>query len=99
MHLTLVDSFCGFERKIPTIDGKQISFSRYGPIAPGSKETFPGLGLPDSKNPTRRGDMIVNYEVDYPKTTLGEKQRTMLRKIFSEDFVSEEPEAPEEQEE
>jgi DnaJ-class molecular chaperone len=37
--------------------------------------------MPELKNPNERGDMIVHFKVDYPKT-LTETQRNTMRKIF-----------------
>jgi DnaJ family protein B protein 4 len=86
MPIDLVESLCGCDLEITTIDRKKINFSSYGPIAPDREERFPGLGMPDVKDPNKRGDMIVHFKVDYPKT-LTETQRTTLREIFSENAV------------
>lgn len=53
----------GWSRQISTIDSKQLNVSHGGPTAPTWQESFPGQGMPISKNPTERGNLIVKVNV------------------------------------
>lgn len=64
-----------------TIDGKQVALSGAGPTAPGYKEVFPNLGMPKSKKPTERGDMVVEVKVKFP-TSFTPQQKAELKKIL-----------------
>lgn len=81
MELELKEALTGWKRTLPTIDGKQIPVSGGGPTAPGFRETFPERGLPRSKKPTERGDMIVEVKVKFP-TSLTLAQKTHLKEIL-----------------
>ncbi|RAO73671.1 uncharacterized protein BHQ10_009683 [Talaromyces amestolkiae] len=81
VDLTLKEALTGWERIVKTIDGKSIRVSKPGPTQPGYEERFPGLGMPISKNPTDRGDMVVRVNVKFP-TTLTAEQKEVLRDVL-----------------
>ena len=81
MELELKEALTGWKRTIPTIDGKQIPVSGGGPTAPGFRETFPERGMPKSKKPSDRGDMIVEVKVKFP-TSLTLAQKSQLKEIL-----------------
>jgi DnaJ family protein B protein 4 len=67
---------------VKTIDGKSIRVSKPGPTQPGYEERFPGLGMPISKKPNERGDMVVKVNVKFP-TSLTAAQKEVLRDVLS----------------
>lgn len=52
-----------------------------GPTQPGNEDRFPGLGMPISKKPGERGDLVIKYNVKFP-TTLTPEQKKALREIL-----------------
>ncbi|KAL9098456.1 MAG: hypothetical protein Q9163_005889 [Psora crenata] len=81
VELDLKEALTGWRRTIPTIDGKQIPVSGGGPTAPGFRESFPERGMPKSKKPSERGDLIVEVKVKFP-TSLTPGQKTQLKQIL-----------------
>lgn len=81
IELDLKEALTGWKRTISTIDGKQVPLSSGGPTGPGFRETFPSLGMPKSKKPTERGDMIVEVKVKFP-SSLTPAQKSKLRDIL-----------------
>lgn len=81
VDLDLKEALTGWTRTIPTIDGKKFTLSKGGPTGPGYTETYPHQGMPNSKKPTERGDMIVEVKVKFP-TSLTLAQKTHLRDIL-----------------
>lgn len=81
VELDLKEALTGWKRTLPTIDGKQIPVAGGGPTAPGYRETFPERGMPKSKKPTERGDMIVEVKVKFP-TSLTPAQKIQLKEIL-----------------
>lgn len=71
----------GWKRTIPTIDGKTISIEKAGPTQPGSTDVYPGQGMPISKQPGQRGNLIVKYNVKFP-TSLTAEQKEKLKEIL-----------------
>jgi DnaJ family protein B protein 4 len=80
-----VESLCGWRRNVATIDAKEllVSVSSNIPTGPLWTERFPGLGMPRSKNPTERGDMVVEVSIKYP-LSLDAGQKDALKKILLE---------------
>lgn len=70
-------------RTVTTIDGQNIDIEKDGPTEPGSEDTYPGLGMPNSKKPDERGNFIVKYKVRYPET-LSKRQKVKIRQILYE---------------
>ncbi|KAK3169391.1 hypothetical protein OEA41_008774 [Lepraria neglecta] len=81
VELDLKEALTGWKRTVTTIDGRQQSVSRGGPTGPGFQETFPHQGMPKSKKPSERGDMIVEVKVKFP-TSLTPDQKTQLKAVL-----------------
>ncbi|EEA24471.1 Molecular chaperone (DnaJ superfamily) [Talaromyces marneffei ATCC 18224] len=81
VDLTLKEALTGWDRIVKTIDGKSIRVSKPGPTQPGYEERFPGLGMPISKKPGERGDMVVKVNVKFP-TSLTASQKEVLRDVL-----------------
>lgn len=81
VELTLKEALTGWERIVRTIDGKSIRVSKPGPTQPGHEERYPGLGMVLSKNPSQRGDLVVNVNVKFP-TSLTAQQKDTLKDVL-----------------
>lgn len=81
IEIDLKESLTGWKRTIATIDGKQVPVSGGGPTPPGHTITFPDQGMPKSKKPSERGDMIVEIKVRFP-TSLTPAQKAQLKEIL-----------------
>jgi len=81
VDLELKEALTGWKRTVTTIDGKQLSLEKGGPTQPGSTDLYPALGMPISKNPGQRGNLVIKYNVKFP-TTLTPAQKQKLRDIL-----------------
>lgn len=79
--LSFKESLCGFTKEVNTIDGRKIPLSRLSPVQPGSTARYPGLGMPISKLPGTRGDLVISYKVDYP-LSLTPEQKQAINQYF-----------------
>jgi DnaJ family protein B protein 4 len=82
IELDLKEALTGWQRTVTTIDGKQLKVSGAGPTQPGYQEKFPGLGMPNSKKPSERGDFIVEVKVNFPKS-LTPAQKAKIKEALS----------------
>ncbi|KAF9931454.1 hypothetical protein BGZ67_005292 [Mortierella alpina] len=84
LELSLMESLTGFSKTVKTLDGKTLPVSASGTrvIQPGQEEKFPGEGMPISKKPGQRGDLIVKFKVRFPEQ-LTPSQKEGLRKVLS----------------
>ncbi|XP_065295079.1 dnaJ protein homolog 1-like [Dermacentor albipictus] len=64
--ITLTDSLRGVEISVPTLTGGVVPLSLKGPIYPSAIKPIRNEGLPHPKDPTKRGDLLVNFEIIYP---------------------------------
>ncbi|AET37531.1 type II HSP40 co-chaperone SIS1 Ecym_1292 [Eremothecium cymbalariae DBVPG len=81
LPLSFKESLLGFSKTVHTIDGRQIFISKTQPVQPSEESRYPGQGMPLSKNPSERGDLIVKYKIDYP-ITLSEQQKLAIAGNF-----------------
>uniref|UniRef100_A0A3P9LLJ4 DnaJ heat shock protein family (Hsp40) member B1a n=1 Tax=Oryzias latipes TaxID=8090 RepID=A0A3P9LLJ4_ORYLA len=79
--ITLKEALCGCTIKAPTLDGRTITVTSKDVVKPGMKKRIVGEGLPLSKCPTKRGDMILDFSVRFPDK-LGQSTRDALEQIL-----------------
>jgi len=77
LDLSLKEALTGWKRTVTTIDNRQINIEKSGPTQPGSKDSYPGLGMPLSKKPDQRGDFVVEYKVTFPPTLTADQKRKL----------------------
>ena len=63
----LREALCGTLVQVPTLDGKKIGINCRGEvIKPTTTKRLQGYGLPLPKDPTKRGDIIITFDVLFP---------------------------------
>jgi len=80
--VSLAKALVGTIVEVPTLDGRKLSISCPEVISPGYFKTIPGEGMPLSKTPNTRGDLVVRFKINFPKY-LEEAQKSQLLKILS----------------
>ena len=81
VKIPLKEALTGWKQTVTTIDGRNIAVSGGGPTQPGHETRYRELGMPKSKKPGERGDMIVRVQVDFP-THLTPTQKSQLKEIL-----------------
>ncbi|KAH6569378.1 hypothetical protein BASA60_008211 [Batrachochytrium salamandrivorans] len=85
VHTTLAEALCGFSRTLQHLDGQSIQVqgaTGNKPVQPGSEIVIAGKGMPVSRTPGKKGDLIVTVLVSLP-STITEGQKTTLRQALS----------------
>ena len=82
VELDLKEALTGWERRVKTIDGREVPVRGGGPTQPGNIQTFPGQGMPISKKPGQRGDFLVEVKVKFP-TSLTAAQKAKIKEALS----------------
>lgn len=72
---------CNSIVKVPTLDGPPASVVIKDIIKPTTIKVLPGKGLPLPKEPHRRGELIVTFDIQFP-TTLPEGTRQILTDLL-----------------
>ncbi|XP_062306023.1 dnaJ homolog subfamily B member 1a [Osmerus eperlanus] len=79
--ISLRDALCGCTVNAPTLDGRTVTVSSRDVVKPGMKKRIVGEGLPLSKCPEKRGDMVLEFVVKFPEK-LGQNARDALSQIL-----------------
>ncbi|XP_030375691.1 dnaJ protein homolog 1 [Scaptodrosophila lebanonensis] len=68
-QVSLKQALCGTTVSVPTLHGERISVNTQGEvIKPTTVKRLNGRGLPFPKEPSRRGDLIVAFDIKFPDT-------------------------------
>ncbi|KAJ1656903.1 Molecular chaperone (DnaJ super) [Dispira simplex] len=79
MDLPLVEALTGFTRTVQTLDGRTLTIKDEGRIVrPGVTLRITQEGMPIKSSPDNKGDLIVEYHVNFP-TSLSEDQKRQIR--------------------
>lgn len=73
--ISLRDALCGTTIQVPTLGGRKIPLNLTEVIKPGGQRRIQGEGLPYAKQPTKKGDLIIEFDIKFPdKIPVGAKE-------------------------
>ncbi|PAV78651.1 hypothetical protein WR25_22208 [Diploscapter pachys] len=81
-RISAKDAFCGTTISVPTLDGSNYSLPLVDVVKPGTIKRLPHMGLPNPKNPSVRGDLIVEFDIQFP-STVNSTQKELIRNALS----------------
>lgn len=61
-------ALCGCKVNVPTLTGDIVPMRINDIIKPVSWRRITGHGLPHAKDTSKRGDLVVNFEIKFPDT-------------------------------
>ncbi len=74
--ITLADALAGTVVQVKGLDEKKYQLdSTNDVITPNTVKTIAGAGMPISKRPGERGDLIIRFEIQFPRYLSSEKKR------------------------
>mmetsp|Transcript_20458 Transcript_20458/g.37142 ORF Transcript_20458/g.37142 Transcript_20458/m.37142 type:complete len:367 (+) Transcript_20458:130-1230(+) len=84
IKLNIADALCGFSRDIVMLDTKPRikRLNQKTPVSNITTKVIAGEGMPISKQPGKKGDLIVTYDVEFPKEELTDDQKEKIRAAF-----------------
>ncbi len=69
--------------QVPTLEaGRTLPVTVERVLAPGSQQRLAGQGMPMSKSPGTRGDMVITWDVVFP-ASLSPQLKAQLRPILA----------------
>ncbi|KJP86714.1 hypothetical protein AK88_03626 [Plasmodium fragile] len=75
----------GFQFSLESLDNREINVVIDDIVTPNSRRMIPKEGMPSSKNPSKRGDLIIEFEVIFPKSLSSERKK-ILREVLANTF-------------
>merc|ERR1711902_393470 len=79
--IPLRETLCGSVVQIPTLEGKKVGINCSEVIKPTTTKRLQGYGLPFPKEPNRRGDLIVSFDVLFPDNVSTTSKRTLYEAL------------------
>jgi len=81
--IPLREALCGTIVQVPTLDGKKLGINcKEEVIQPNTIKRLQGYGLPFHKEPQRKGDLIVNFDILFPDK-LSQNSKNILSDVLS----------------
>lgn len=68
---------CNSVIRVPTLDGEPVTLAIKEIIKPTTTKRLPGRGLPLIKEPRKRGDLVINFDIRFP-SHLSSETRNVL---------------------
>ena len=66
--ISLKQALCGGQIKVPKISGGHVTLPLDEVISPDTVEIISGEGMPISRQPGIRGDLLVNFDINFPRS-------------------------------
>jgi len=79
--IPLREALCGSVVQVPTLEGKKVGINCNEVIKPTTTKRLQGYGLPFPKEPNRRGDLIVSFDVLFPDAVSTTSKRTLYEAL------------------
>ena len=73
-------ALCGGDAAVDTLDGRRLTVHLPLPMASSATKRLPGEGMPISKEPGTKGDLVVTFDVNFPR--LNDDQKAKMREIL-----------------
>lgn len=80
-EITLLEALTGKTLDLTTLDGRNVMIPLTDIIRPGAEVVIPNEGMPISKQPGRKGNLKVKFNVKYPSRLTAE-QKSDLRRVL-----------------
>ncbi|XP_055385687.1 dnaJ protein homolog 1 [Condylostylus longicornis] len=80
--VSLKQALCGTMIKVPTLSGEALSINTSGEIIkPNTVKRISAKGLPFPKEPSRKGDLLVAFDIKFPDS-LGNGAKDILKDVL-----------------
>ncbi|KAK2966662.1 hypothetical protein RJ640_002360 [Escallonia rubra] len=83
VEVPLIQALTGCTISVPLLGGEKMTLSLDDIIYPGYEKVIAGQGMPKSKEEGKRGDLRLNFLVEFPRE-LSDKQRSDVLSILSD---------------
>lgn len=81
--ITLKQALCGISVRVPTLTGTELNTLNTSNevIKPNTVKRIQGKGLPFPKEPSRRGDLLVSFDIKFPEN-ISQSTKDILADLF-----------------
>ncbi|CAF2102572.1 unnamed protein product [Brassica rapa] len=80
--IPLVEALTGYTAQVTTLDGRTLTVPVNNVISPSYEEVVKGEGMPIPKDPSRKGNLRIKFNIKFP-SRLTTEQKTGIKRMFS----------------
>ncbi|CAL5210837.1 unnamed protein product [Lathyrus oleraceus] len=80
--ITLVEALTGYTAQISTLDGRNLTVPVNTIISPSYEEVVKGEGMPIPKEPSKKGNLRIKFNVKFP-SRLTSEQKTGIKRLLT----------------
>lgn len=81
LRISLLDALTGKTLNLTTLDGRELTIPVQDIVKPGQELTVQNEGMPISKEPGKKGNLRIKFEVKFP-SRLTLEQKSDLRRVL-----------------
>ncbi|PWA92701.1 DNAJ heat shock family protein [Artemisia annua] len=81
-HITLAEALTGYTVNLTTLDGRNLTIPINNVIHREYEEVVPREGMPISKDPTKKGNLKIKFNVKFP-TSLTPTQKGKIKELLN----------------
>lgn len=80
--IPLVEALTGYTAQVTTLDGRSVTVPVNNVINPSYEEVVKGEGMPIPKDPSKKGNLRIKFNVKFP-SRLTTEQKSGIKRMFS----------------
>nr|XP_043611087.1 dnaJ homolog subfamily B member 13-like [Erigeron canadensis] len=80
--ISLAEALTGYTAQLTTLDGRNLTIPVTSVISPTYEEVVKGEGMPIPKEPTKKGNLRVKFNIKFP-TRLTSEQKTGIKRLLT----------------
>ena len=80
--ISLAEALTGYTAQVTTLDGRTLTIPVNSVISPTYEEVVKGEGMPIPKEPTKKGNLRVKFNIKFP-TRLTADQKTGIKRLLT----------------
>ncbi|XP_043710027.1 dnaJ protein homolog 1-like [Telopea speciosissima] len=80
--ISLVEALTGYTVQLTTLDGRNLTIPINSVISPSHEEVVKGEGMPIPKEPSKRGNLRIKFNIKFP-SRLTQDQKTGIKRLLA----------------
>lgn len=79
--ISLLEALTGLSLNLTALDGRNLTLPVTDIIQPGSEVVIPNEGMPISKDPSKKGNLIIKFDIMFPSRLTAEQKSDLKRAL------------------
>lgn len=81
--VSLIEALTGYTVQLTTLDGRNLTIPINNTISPTYEEAVKGEGMPIPKDPSRKGNLRIKFNIKFPSRLTSEQKSGIKRLLTS----------------